>query len=48
MQEGYSFGSGWKIYPRDYTHVLIEKDIIIIYDSTQVPSGANSKQMISL
>lgn len=36
LKEGYTFGSGWKIYPRDYSHVLLYDDYIVIYDSTHV------------
>ena len=36
LKEGYTFGSGWKIYPRDYSHILVQDDFIVIYDSTHV------------
>lgn len=36
MKEGYTFGSGWKIYPRDYSHVMMADDHIVIYDSTHI------------
>lgn len=36
FKEGYTFGSGWKIFPRDSTHIKLEDDYIIIYDPTHV------------
>lgn len=30
------FGSGWKFFPRDYPHVMVEDDYLVIYDSTHV------------
>lgn len=36
LREGYTFGSGWKIFPRDITDIKLEDDYIIIYDSTHV------------
>lgn len=36
LKEGLTFGSGWKIFPRDYAHVTINDDFVFIYDSTHV------------
>lgn len=36
MKEGHTFGSGWKIYTRDYSHVMLADDYIVIYDTTHV------------
>ena len=30
------FGSGWKLYPRDYPHFIVEDNYTIVYDSTHV------------
>lgn len=32
MFEGKVFGSGWKIYERDYPAVLVEDGVVFIYD----------------
>ena len=38
LKDGKTFGSGWKIYPRDYPHVLLLDDYVVIYDSSHVAS----------
>ena len=39
LKEGDVIGSGWKIYPRDYPHVLVFDDYLAIYDSTHVDTS---------
>lgn len=29
-------GSGWPLYPRDYPHIIVADDYVIIYDSTHI------------
>jgi hypothetical protein len=36
LKEGYTFGSEWKTFPRDYPHTLIEEDYFMIYDSSHI------------
>lgn len=31
-----TFGSGWKLYQRDYPHFITEDHYSIVYDSTHV------------
>lgn len=33
------FGSGWKLYTRDYPHFIAEDNYTIVYDSTHVDPG---------
>ena len=30
------FGSGWKLYTRDYPHFLVDNGYVDIYDSTHI------------
>lgn len=30
------FGSGWKLYNRDYPHFIAEDNFTVVYDSTHV------------
>ena len=30
------FGSGWKLYRRDYPHFIVEDNFIGVYDSTHI------------
>jgi hypothetical protein len=31
-----TFGSGWKLYQRDYPHFMAEDHFAVVYDSTHV------------
>lgn len=31
-----TFGSGWKLYTRDYPHFIVEDNYTVVYDSTHV------------
>jgi hypothetical protein len=33
-----TFGSGWKVFPRDYPHILIFDDYFAVYDSSHINS----------
>jgi hypothetical protein len=30
------FGSGWKLYQRDYPHFVVDSHYTVVYDSTHV------------
>ncbi len=36
LQHHRVFGSGWKLYDRDYPHFIAEDNYTIVYDSTHV------------
>ena len=48
LLENKVFGSGWKIYTRDYPHFIVEDNYTVIYDSTHVDPDNGSQDETEL